>query len=165
MTTEYEQYLKDWVETTLSVPHELLNSLPICPFARQAVLNNQVEFIKTNDYKTDIAKKFESWNDNVHAVVFVCDDDTDPQIFVEDVKVLNQKFMLENFVLLEDHTKIPEPFHGINFNNGRYNIIIAQRLENINEASRYLCREGYYVNWNDQQYNDVVRWRFESTRA
>ena len=50
MTTEYKEYLTKWAEEVLSVPHDLLNSLPICPFARQAILKNQVEFIRTSDY-------------------------------------------------------------------------------------------------------------------
>lgn len=162
VTTEYETYLREWVDSVLSVPHELLNSLPICPFAKKAILENQVEFIRTENYIADITDKLQNWNDNIHAVVFVCDDDIDPSTFASDVKNLNLKVMLDDFVLLEDHVDIPEPFHGIQFNNGRYNLIIAQKLNNINEASRYLCREGYYVNWTDELYNDVVRWRFET---
>lgn len=162
VTTEYETYLREWADTVLSVPHELLNSLPVCPFAKKAMLQNQVEFIRTSDYVLDIEKKLNAWNEETHAVVFVCDDGIDPDKFVEDVKSLNRKFMPNNFVLLEDHVDIPEPFHGIQFNNGKYNLIIAQQLDKINEASRYLCREGYYMNWSDELYDDVVRWRFET---
>ena len=75
------------------------------------------------------------------------------------------KYLDENLVLLEDHTKIDEPFHGIKFNNGKYNIVIAQRLKSINEASTHLARKGYYINWSDDMYNDVVRWRFESDKS
>jgi hypothetical protein len=162
MTTEYKEYLTKWVEEVLSVPHELLNSLPICPFARTAILDNHVNFIRTNNYITDITKTLDTWNDQQHALVFVCDDDIDPAKFTEDVKQLNMKFLPQDFVLLEDHVSIEEPFHGIKFNNGKYNIIIVQRLHSINEASRSLARSGYYINWSDALYDDVVRWRFES---
>lgn len=161
MTTEYEDYLKTWVEEVLSVPNDLLNSFPICPFARSAILNNQVKFIRTHNYVTDIDTVLQSWDDSVHALLFVCDDDIDPDKFADDVKQLNKKFLLQDLVLLEDHVKIEEPFHGIKFNNGKYNIVIVQRLNSINEASRSLERSGYYINWSDALYDDVVRWRFE----
>jgi len=75
---------------------------------------------------------------------------------------LTKWFLPQDLVLLEDHVSIEESFHGIKFNNGKYNIVIVQRLHSINEASRSLERGGYYINWNDDMYNDVVRWRFES---
>ena len=161
VTTEYEKYLRTWIEEVLSVPNDLLNSLPICPFAKQAILKNQVKFIRTYDYVTDIDNTLQSWNDNIHALVFVCNDDIDPGQFVNDIQQLNKKFLLKDLVLLEDHTLIEEPFHGIKFNNGKYNIVIVQRLHSINEASRSLERSGYYINWSDSLYDDVVRWRFE----
>jgi len=105
------------------------------------------------------------WNDSDHAVLFVCDDDIDPIKFVKDIKQLNKQFLPQDLVLLEDHVSIEEPFHGIKFNNGKYNIVIAQRLHSINEASRSLARDGYYINWSDALYDDVVRWRFESDRS
>jgi len=110
---EYKEYLTKWAEEVLSVPHELLNSLPVCPFAKAAILKNEVTFIRTSDYNTDIPEKLALWNDN----------------------------------------------------NGKYNIVIAQRLHSINEASRSLARDGYYINWSDALYDDVVRWRFESDRS
>ncbi len=163
VTTEYEEYLTKWVEEVLSVPHDLLNSLPICPFARQAILKNQVKFIRTSNYVDDIGTALKSWNEDIHALLFVCDDDVDPDKFANDVKQLNKQFLPKDFVLLEDHKQIEEPFHGIKFNNGKYNIIIVQRLHSINEASRSLERSGYYINWSDALYDDVVRWRFESS--
>ena len=161
MTTDYEDYLKKWVEEVLSVPHDLLNSLPICPFARKAIFDNKVKFIRTGNYVADIEMSLETWDDTTHALIFVCDDNVDPEEFSENVKQLNKKFLIKDLVLLEDHVKIEEPFHGIKFNNGKYNIIIVQRLHSINEASRFLERSGYYINWSDDLYNDVVRWRFE----
>ena len=165
VTTEYKEYLTKWVEEVLSVPHELLNGLPICPFARRAILDNQVKFIRTSNYVDDIPVLLQQWDDAVHAVVFVCNDDVDPDQFVSDVSDLNSRFLSQNLVLLEDHVDIEEAFHGIKFNNGRYNIIIVQRLHSINEASRALERKGYYVNWTDDMYDDVVRWRFESDKS
>jgi len=160
---EYKEYLTAWASDVLSVPHELLNGMPICPFARRAILDNQVKFIRTSDYVTDITTELTVWDDSVHAMLFVCDDDAEPVQFAADVLELNAKFLPHDLVLLEDHVNIEEPFHGIKFNNGKYNIVIVQRLHSINDASRSLERSGYYINWNDALYDEVVRWRFESS--
>lgn len=161
---EYEEYLRKWADEFLAVPQELLNSLPVCPYAKKALQDNHVKFIRTHNYVTDIDQALTAWDDSVHALLFVCDDDVDPVEFVDNIAELNTKFLPLDLVLLEDHVKIEEPFHGINFNNGKYNIVIVQRLKIINDASRQLERNGYYVNWSDDMYNDVVRWRFESER-
>jgi hypothetical protein len=161
---EYEEYLRKWADEFLAVPQELLNSLPVCPYAKKALQDNHVKFIRTHNYVIDIDQALTTWDDNVHALLFVCDDDIDPTDFANNIAELNKKFMPSDLVLLEDHVKIEEPFHGINFNNGKYNIVIVQRLHIINDASRQLERNGYYVNWSDDMYDDVVRWRFESDR-
>ena len=162
---EYEEYLRKWADEFLAVPQELLNSLPVCPYAKKALQDNHVKFIRTHNYVTDIDQALTAWDDTVHALLFVCDDDIDPTEFVDNIAELNKKFLPCDLVLLEDHVKIEEPFHGINFNNGKYNIVIVQRLHIINDASRQLERNVYYVNWSDDMYDDVVRWRFESDRT
>lgn len=162
VTTEYKEYLTKWIEEVLSTPHELLNNLPICPFARRAILDNQVKFIRTSNYVTDITTELTAWDDSVHAMLFVCDDDIETAQFALDITELNKQFLPQDLVLLEDHVKIEESFHGTKFNNGKYNIVIVQRLRSINDASRSLERGGYYINWSDELYNNVVRWRFES---
>lgn len=162
---EYEEYLRKWADEFLAVPQELLNSLPVCPYAKKALQDNHVKFIRTHNYVIDIDQALTTWDDTVHALLFVCDDDIDPTEFVDNIADLNKKFLPHDLVLLEDHVKIEEPFHGINFNNGKYNIVIVQRLHIINDASRQLERNGYYVNWSDDMYDDVVRWRFESDRT
>ena len=165
MTMEYKEYLTKWIEEVLSTPHTLLNNLPICPFARKAILDNQVKFIRTSNYVTDITNELTVWDDSVHAMLFVCDDDIDPEQFALDVVELNKQFLPHDLVLLEDHVKIEESFHGTTFNNGKYNIVIVQRLRSINDASRSLARSGYYINWPDALYDNVVRWRFESDKS
>lgn len=157
---EYKEYLTKWAVEVLSVPNELLNSLPICPFAKKAMIDGSIDIVKVNDYVTEIRNSLSNWNDKYQAVIFVCDDDVLPDEFVESVKKLNLEFMPNDLVLLEDHKDIQENFHGIAFNNGRFNIVIAQRLHKINEASESLNKNGYYINWSEEMYNDVVRWRF-----
>ena len=162
MTTDYEEYLKTWITDVLSQPQGLLNSFPTCPFAKKALVDNKVLFLKTDDYVADIANMFDNWNDQYDVAIAVCPDTVDADTFVKDVAQLNETYLSKGFACLEDHVDIPETLHTITFNNGKYNIILCQRVEGLNAASRMLARSNYYINWPDELYDEVVRWRFES---
>jgi hypothetical protein len=162
MTTDYKEYLTTWITDVLSQPQGLLNSFPTCPFAKKALVDNKVQFLKSDDYVADIDSLFNNWDEQYDVAVVVCPDDVDANKFVDDVKAINESALPRGFVCLEDHVGIPETLHHLSFNNGKFNIILCQRTEGLNEASRALARANYYINWPDELYDDVVRWRFES---
>ena len=154
MITESEQYLRSWIDEFLSKPDALLNGLPPCPYARKA----KIKFVETDNYIFDITQCLENWSAEYDVVGFVCGD-VEPASFVLDVRCLNDYWLSRGFVCLEDHKDIPEVFHHLNFNNGRYNLILVQRTEKLNAASKQLTDAGYYKNWSKNLYNDVVAWR------
>jgi hypothetical protein len=154
LITESEQYLRSWIDEFLSKPDALLNGLPPCPYARKA----KIKFVETDNYIFDITQCLENWSAEYDVVGFVCGD-VEPASFVLDVRCLNDYWLSRGFVCLEDHKDIPEVFHHLNFNNGRYNLILVQRTEKLNAASKQLTDAGYYKNWSKNLYNDVVAWR------
>ncbi len=154
MITESEQYLRSWIDEFLSKPDALLNGLPPCPYARKA----KIKFVETDNYIFDITQCLENWSAEYDVVGFVCGN-VEPASFVLDVRCLNDYWLSRGFVCLEDHKDIPEVFHHLNFSNGRYNLILVQRTEKLNAASKQLTDAGYYKNWSENLYNDVVAWR------
>jgi len=40
-------------------------------------------------------------------------------------------------------------------------LVLVQRLSKLNNASEILKNQGYYDNWPKENYDDVVRWRFQ----
>lgn len=152
--TDAEQYLRQWITDFLNEPNDFLNNLPPCPYARNA----QILFIEVDDYVKEINEHLKTWNDQYDVICFICGE-IDSTKFVNDVKNLNDYWMPHGLVCLEDHKEIPESFYHMDFRNGRYNIILAQRLEKINDASKKLMAVGYYKNWNADLYNNVVAWR------
>jgi hypothetical protein len=154
LITESEQYLRLWIDEFLSKPDALLNGLPPCPYARKA----KIKFVETDNYIFDITQCLENWSTEYDVVGFVCGD-VEPASFVLDVRCLNDYWLSRGFVCLEDHKDIPEVFHHLNFSNGRYNLILVQRTEKLNAASKQLTDAGYYKNWSENLYNDVVAWR------
>lgn len=149
-----EKYLRQWITDFLDRPDALLNDLPPCPYAGKA----KILFLEVDDYVKEINKQLDTWNDLYDIICFVCGE-IDAGKFVNDVKYLNDHWMPRGFVCLEDHKEIPESFYHMDFRNGRYNIILVQRLEKINDASKKLMAVGYYKNWNADLYNNVVAWR------
>jgi hypothetical protein len=160
--TTASNYLKEWITDFLSEPQDLLNGFPTCPFAKKSLIDNKIKFYDSTDYMSDICKLFDNWNESIEVAIFIVPDDVDPLIFVDNVDKINKNYMSKGFVCLEDHKDIPELFFHLHFNNGRYNIVICQRLENINQASTVLSRKGYYKNWSKELYNQVVSWRHGS---
>lgn len=156
MITESEKFLRQWILNFLSKPEPLLNNLPPCPFARQA----SILFLETEDYNKDIIERLESWDEQYEVVCFVCGE-IDSEKFVNDIKEINHRCLPIGFVCLEDHKEIPENFYHLDFRNGRYNIVLVQRLEKINSASKKLSSLGYYKNWTSELFDDVVTWRLD----
>jgi hypothetical protein len=71
--------------------------------------------------------------------------------------------MPRDLVFLDDHVAVPEQQLGLSFNNGRYNLLMMQRLSKLDMASRKLKMLGYYQNWTKDYLDQVVSWR--SSRA
>lgn len=159
MTTDYEQYLTNWIVNDLSKPEPALNNLPRCPFAKSALLNDKIRFQKSKDYVRDIDQIFSNWDDKIDVVILVCDDDIDPIRFSEDVSKINEKYVPIGYGCLEDHVAVSETVGDISFNNGKYNLILCQPLEKLNAASEYLKPLGYYKHWDKDYFDSVVSWR------
>jgi len=157
--TTASDYLKKWITDFLSEPRASLNGFSPCPYAKKSLIENKIKFFSSIEYVKDICKSFDNWDDSIEVAIFIVPDNVDPLIFVDDVKKINDLYLNKGFVCLEDHKDIPEPFFDIYFNNGKYNIVICQKLEKINQASDILLKKGYYTNWSEEMYDQVVSWR------
>jgi hypothetical protein len=69
--------------------------------------------------------------------------------------------MQKDFVALEDHPDDPEILNGVQMNFGKAPIVLFQRLSKINSAADNLRKRGYYDNWPQENYDDVVSWRYK----
>ena len=156
---ESKEFLAKWILESLSQPHQILNDLPICPFAKNAYLENKVKIIEVTDYVNEITEQLHQWDESYEVIVFVCSRDIPPHDFTEQVELLNNKFVPLNLALLEDHVDLEEKIDSLVFNNGRYNIILVQRLDKLNQAADKLHKTLYYKNWSKEYYEQVVGWR------
>jgi len=158
-------YIKKWIDDFVSKPNPDLNNFPPCPYAKQAILDNKVTYDVASVGNVDIdidlflIKKAELWNENIDVcVIFV------PGVSSEELSRLvdgiNKSYLMRNnFVALEDHPDDEENINGVIMNNGKYPIVLMQRLSKIQMFSGFLKKKGYYDVWSKQNLDDVVNWR------
>jgi hypothetical protein len=68
-------------------------------------------------------------------------------------------YLNKDLVALEDHPSDPEEVNGVTMNFGKCILVLVQRLSKLNKASAMLKKQGYYDNWSQENYDDVVSWR------
>ena len=87
-----------------------------------------------------------------------------PKEVSDTVKTFNDNAMKNkvDIVALEDHPDDPEILNGVSMNFGKATLILVQRLTKLNTASKILKKKGYYDNWPEENYDDVVKWRFKN---
>jgi hypothetical protein len=164
MTTDFEEYLRNWIVEVLDKPQPWLNNLPACPYAKQALINNRVDFRRSHTYINDVHELFDNWNTQFDVVVLVCDDNLDSNTFSKHVAEINKKYVPLGYACLEDHIDCVESVKDITFNNGKYNLILCQPLDKLNSASTQLAKQGYYQHWDKDYYDQVVSWRLPRSK-
>ena len=151
--------MKEFVEQE----HPVFAGLPACPYARQARLSGRVRMIHMTSAEPDSNCWQHISNTNF--------DDTDALVLILDAKrwtlkythdvvdQLNSVFMPRDVVVLEDHPRQKEEINGVIVNNGRYTLLLCQRLSTLNRFSEILKKKGYYDQWSKKNIADVVTWR------
>lgn len=163
MTTDFKEYLSNWITEVLDKPQPWLNNLPACPYAKQALIKQKVDFRRSFAYVNDVHNLFDNWPAQFDVVVLVCDDNVSSDIFSKHVSEINKHYVPLGFACLEDHVDCIEQVKDVNFNNGKYNLILCQPLAKLNAATAQLQKQGYYQHWDKDYYDQVVSWRLPRT--
>ena len=158
--TEYiTRLMKEFVEQE----HLVFAGLPACPYARQARLSGRVRMIHMTSAEPDS----NCWQhisntdfDKTDALVLILEPKRWTLKYTHDVvDQLNSVFMPRDVVVLEDHPRQKEEINGVIVNNGRYTLLLCQRLSTLNRFSEILKKKGYYDQWSKKNIADVVTWR------
>ncbi len=72
---------------------------------------------------------------------------------------LNERFMPQDIVILEDHPEIDEKVKQVKLNNGHYTLFLVQRLSKLNRFSKMLESGPYYRNWSKSYLRSVKGFR------
>ena len=160
MTTEFENYIGDWIINDLSNPIAALGGFAKCPYAKKAYLENKVVFVEEySDIQETISTLTSVWDNDKTEVAIIRLHDVDEKQISELVDQLNERYMPDDFIFLDDHVNNIEQMNDVVFNNGRYNVLFMQRKKKLAAATRRLEKTGYYNKWTKQYYDEVVSWR------
>lgn len=157
------EHVTAWMKEFVEVEHPVFAGLPPCPYARQARLQGRVRMIHMTSAEPDS----NCWQhlehadfDKIDALILILDPKRWTLKYTHDiVDQLNSIFMPKDVVVLEDHPKQKEIINGVVVNNGKYILLLCQRLSTLNKFSKILKTKGYYDRWSKKDIDDVVTWR------
>ena len=155
--------IKKWIEEFVSTHNDQIEQVP-CPFAKQAMLKERINYVSVGKHTISplIDSLVDNWDDKYEVVVVYCPtEDLTPKELSTMVTNFNDIAMSKDIVALEDHPNDPEILNGASMNFGKCILVLVQRLSKLNNASEILKNQGYYDNWPKENYDDVVRWRFQ----
>lgn len=152
-----------WITDWVSVHNEQLGHVP-CPFAKQALFNNKIDYATAQDLDgvKRLLQLFAIGGIKNDVLIIGIDKNN---ILAHDlsslVKYVNNTILMPaGFVALEDHPDDEEFINSVKMNQGTWALVLVQATDKINQASLILKKQGYYDNWSQQEYDDVVSWRF-----
>ena len=153
-----------WLVDFVEKPNPLLNNWAPCPYARQARVNKKIAFVDCtfSNLPLQILENLPQL-DTKDVVIFYYDPaESTAEELEAIVEKINRVIMSENYVLLEDHPERRELVNGVVMNFGKAALVLAQRLNKLNDASEQLQAKGYYSHWDEAALNTVVTWRFNN---
>ena len=157
------EYITKWMQEFVEKEHPVFAGLPPCPYARQARLQGRVRMIHMTYAEPDSNcwHHIERTNfDETDALIVILDPKRWTLKYTHDVvDQLNSVFIPRDVVVLEDHPRQREEISGVVVNNGRYILLLCQRLSTLNRFSEILKKKGYYDQWSKKNIADVVTWR------
>tara|TARA_Y100000310_G_scaffold296470_1_gene328747 strand:- start:564 stop:1115 length:552 start_codon:yes stop_codon:yes gene_type:complete len=154
--------VKTWIDDFVTKPNPLLNNMPPCPYAKQAILDKKIDIQVPDEgsISYNITKTIETWNKDLDIVLLVYDPKKHTGELFEKIIINANGAIDSSFVLLDDHPDNVENINGVHMNNGKYAIVFIQRTKKLQEAHEYLkTKTNYYDVWNKENLDDVVNWR------
>jgi len=157
----------DWIKNYIEVPNKFYDyKFAICPYAKSARLKGVVsvkayEQGNIKEFITDSVRNLIS--DLKHDIVVIA---MPPRkrftlgirrlIKKLNIEIIPQGYYCQYGTAIKTKSKYP----GL-FNNGKYFVVLVNKLEPVLDGHRALLKTDYYNPWSKQHYNSVVLRRQE----
>lgn len=144
-----KEALMEWLRK-IQLPQEKLAGFAICPFSKQIrgepqMISTFIENIEPPKAK-DIKKIL---------IYHILDQEITPDELMDEVYILNSKYKPE-LLFLAEHKDRDTYINGVQTNNGHYNFILCQPLEDLRSARKVLAKTPYYSYWDDDYLKEVL---------
>jgi hypothetical protein len=148
---ELKDYIENWIKF-ISKKQDAINGFPVCPYASRA----KYEIIDSTFYAgvkhaLDIIDNFDI------VIINVSDENFTSAQLDELVNQYNSNLKNENIWLFADHPEAYTDINGIPTSNGKYALVLVQRLDDLTAASDHLKQNtNYYEKWSSVYYDKIV---------
>ena len=142
MFSEKELHVLNWIKKVSEVRPEL-NGFAICPFAAKSkfkIVECSVEDIQPID--------------GYQVIIFIVEDYLDLDAVNFWVNYYNSTY--ENWKFFEDCGSYDTFINGIQTNNGKYNLILAQPTQKLRKFRENLAKTSYYDMWDDEYLKEIL---------
>lgn len=145
--------LEQWIEYVATTTTS--NDWPICPYAKKAKMDQQVRAFFYDFRSLDtIVDNFKSDTEKFKVWIFICKTDFD---VAAEAKSLNDWY--RDVIWLYDFADTSGVIGGVETGNKKYNLLLLQDKEELLKLSKVIKERGYYSNWSDEYYQQIVAWR------
>ena len=137
-----KEYILQWIHKISEIRPEL-GGFAVCPYAKSA----SYEIIDTHVREI---RPFGSYD----VIIFVVEDDLGLDVIQKWVKFYNDTYPSWKF--FEDCASYDTFIRGIQTNNGKYNLILAQPTEKLRFFREKLAKTDYYSYWDDEYLREIL---------
>lgn len=137
-----EEDIQKWIESVSEVRPDL-GGFAICPFA------------KASKYKIIQCKSSEIVpEDGYDVIIFVVEDKLTLNEVLKWVEIYNNRYT--DWKFFEDCASYDTFINGIQTNNGKYNLILAQPKQKLRKFREILAKTNYYDYWNNEYLKEIL---------
>ena len=165
--SQVKQDIDEWIINFLAIPNEKLDGWSPCPYAHAAInkksYNTSIGYNLENDLDEISTHRLKP--DEVVIIVYSKHQYPNPDAFFESIKEINDFLLTDrDLIALGDHPSAIEEVNGVNFNQGKYALVLVQNLNDLNSKSKKVAKAGFYNNWPEDYLADIFLHR-EDPRA
>lgn len=138
----FESHIQKWIEN-ISILHPEIGGFSICPYAKGSkykILRESIENLKPED--------------GYDAIIFGVDNSLSIDDILSWIAIYNNKY--SDWKFFEDHRSYNTYINGVQTNNGKYNLIIAQPKEKLKKFRQILSKTNYYNYWSKDYLNEIL---------
>jgi len=136
------EYIENWIAQVSRTRGEL-KGFSVCPYAKQAkykILESDIENLTVED--------------GYDVIIFIVDINLSLENIQKWCKIYNQKYSEWKF--FEDCASYDTFINGIQTNNGKYNLVLAQPREKLRKYREMLAKTNYYKMWDDEYLQEIL---------
>lgn len=139
---DIDDYIVNWIKNVSKIRPEI-GGFAICPFAKQAKY-------KIIDCNSSEIKPIDGFD----VIIFVVESNFSCDLIEEWVQICNSKYPEWKF--FEDCAKKDSYIKGVQTNNGKYNLILAQPKNKLKKYREILAKTNYYEYWNMDYLKEIL---------